>query len=185
MNGKQHATIGATIGMASTYVYLGGNFSPNNITTVAVPVIIGSLLGSWMPDIDSKKSKASQAFNKVILSGMVLLVGGHYLDLDVLNRFIDFGKSTITTNIALMVFLANIILGHLSSHRQYTHRWLGTLVFCASAYLAFNKIVAIGFIIGYISHILADRTTAAGKNLHFFRFQLPMVNSKGQFHISI
>ena len=42
-----------------------GNLSPENLKTLVVPAVVGSAL---VPDkdIDSKKSKASQIFNKIL-----------------------------------------------------------------------------------------------------------------------
>lgn len=185
MTGKQHITIGSGLGLVGSYAYLGGNLSPENLKTVVVPAVVGSALGAILVDIDSKKSKASQIFNKILLGIILSLVLGHYLDLPLLDDIMVYTKEGILGNLALFVFLVNVVLGKLSGHRLYTHRWLGTLVFIVSFYLAFSPVVSVGFAVGYISHILADRTTPAGKNLKFFKLQLPMTNSKGKFHISI
>lgn len=185
MTGKQHVAIGTTLGVVGTYVYLGGNLSPSNITTYLTPITIGTIIGAWGPDIDSKKSYASQIFNKVLLAVIIGLVGANYIHVPALDKVLGFAKDGFIGNVGMILFVANLILGKLSSHRQYTHRWLGTLVACVSAYMAFAPYVAIGYIVGYASHILADRTTAAGKNLKFYRFQLPMTNSKGEFHVSL
>lgn len=184
MTGKQHSTIGLVAGAVCSYAYLGGDLSPRNLTTVAVPVLVGSFIGSYMPDIDSKKSKASQMFNKVILGLMLFLGLAHYIDLPIIKEVMGFAKDSVLGNLALLVFLANTVLGKLSGHRLYTHRWIGTLVFVGSALLAFNVEFALGFALGYVLHIVADRTTPDGKNLKFFRVQLPMTNSKGKFHVS-
>lgn len=185
MTGKQHAMIGAGLGLIGSYVFLKGNLSPSNLKEVVVPIVTGTVLGSYWPDIDSKKSKASQAFNKIVLGLLIVLVLGHYVNLPIIDEVMFYAKGSLLGNLALFLLVVNTILGKLSSHRQYTHRWLGTLVFIVLFYLAFSSIVSIGFGVGYVAHILADRTTAAGKNLNFFRFQLPLTNSKNEFHVSI
>lgn len=184
MTGKQHSTIGLVAGAVGSYAYLGGNLSPSNIATVVAPVLVGSFIGSYLPDIDSKKSKASQMFNKIVL-GLILSLGVcHYLNVPVLNDVMGIIKNSFLGNLGLMIFLVNTVLGKLSSHRLYTHRWIGTLVFIGSSFMAFNSVFSIGLALGYILHLLADRTTPDGKNLKFFKVQLPMTNSKGKFHIS-
>lgn len=184
MTGKQHCAIGTTVGVIGSYAYLGGNLSPANLATIAVPVVAGAFIGSYAPDIDSKKSKASQVFNKIVLTLVLALGVGFYLQLPIMDKVLSVVKEGALGNIGLLIFIANLVLGKLSGHRLYTHRWIGTLVAIGSAYIAFNKAFAIGFAVGYLLHILADRTTADGKHLKFFRIQLPMTNSKGRFHVS-
>lgn len=185
MNGKQHVKIGTTLGIAGTYWYLAGNFSPSNIATYAAPIVIGTVIGAYDPDRDHKKAKAAQVFNKIVLTAIVSVALASYIDIPVLNKLLGFAKDSISGNIGMILFIGNFILGRLSPHRQYTHRILGTLVSCVTAYMAFEPYIAIGYIVGYLSHILADRLTADGKYLDFFRFQLPMTNSKGEFYVSI
>ena len=184
MTGKQHSTIGISAGAIASYTYLGGDFSPVHLVTVVGPVVVGSFIGSYLPDIDSKKSKASQAFNKILLAVILSLGVAHYLELPILEEVMGFVKNTFLGNLGLLMFLVNTVLGKLSGHRLYTHRIVGTGVFVVSSLLAFNSAFAYGLILGYLLHIAADRTTADGKNLKFFRIQLPMTNSKGKLHVS-
>lgn len=184
MTGKQHSAIGLGAGTLLTYVYLGGNLSPSNITTVVTPVLAGAFIGSCMPDIDIKRSIASQMFSKVVTLLIALLLFARYVDLSIIKDTLNFINDSLVSNLGLFIFVVNIILGKLSGHRLYTHRWIGTLVFIGSAFLAFNLGFSLGFALGYVLHILADMTTKDGKNLKFFKVQLPMTNSKGQFHLS-
>lgn len=184
MTGKQHCTIGTVAGLVGSYVYLGGNLAPKNLATVVAPVVAGAFIGSYIVDIDSKKSKASQAFNKILLWVILGLGATFYLDLPILDKVMSMVRDTGFGNFGLLIVLVNLILGKLSGHRLYTHRWIGTSVAIGSAFMAFNFMFACGYSLGYILHILADRTTADGKNLKFFKVQLPMTNSKGKFHVS-
>lgn len=197
MNGKQHGTIGVVAGVgyglalsAKQFSNLGSNASVKEVialsatvvTTVAAPLVIGSFIGSFAPDIDSKKSKAAQLFNKIVMSLVLALGVSYYLDLPVLSKVMGLVKDTAMGNFGLLLFIVNVVLGKLSSHRGYTHRWIGTSVAIVSAFMAFDKMFAVGYAIGYLLHIAADRTTADGKNLKFFKVHLPMTNSKGKFH---
>ena len=184
MTGKQHSTIGLVAGAVGSYAYLGGNLSPSNLATVVAPVLVGSFIGSYLPDIDSKKSKASQVFNKIVLGVVCSLGAAYYLNLPILNEVMGLVRDSFVGNLGLLVFIVNIVLGKLSGHRLYTHRFIGTLVFIGSAFMAFNTVFAVGLAVGYLLHIAADRTTADGKNLKFFKVQLPMTNSKGKLHVS-
>ena len=75
MKGKEHMMIGTT----ATATMGIGFLMNNNIGDVVhlVPLIAGGFIGSYMPDIDSRKSKASQVFNKIIMILMVALVMGY------------------------------------------------------------------------------------------------------------
>ena len=72
MKGKEHMMIGTT----ATATMGIGFLMNNNIGDVVHldPLIAGGFIGSYMPDIDSHKSKASQVFNKIIMILMVALV---------------------------------------------------------------------------------------------------------------
>ena len=84
----------------------------------------------------------------------------------------------------IVLFSILTILGKLSPHRMFTHKWLGLLLFCLSTYLMGNEFLAVGFTMGYILHIIADRITKNGKYLNFFQFKLPLKNSRNKFTIS-
>ena len=159
MKGKEHMMIGTT----ATATMGIGFLMNNNIGDVVhlVPLIAGGFIGSYMPDIDSHKSKASQVFNKIIMILMVALVVGYSFGLalsvdDILNIF----KYTSENYLGLVFFCVNTVLGKLSPHRMFTHKILGTT--------------------GYILHIVCDRFSPRGKNLKFFEFKLPCRNSKNK-----
>lgn len=184
MNGKQHVAIGVTASVGATIltsVSAGNGMNPVTLGLVAV----GGALGSYMPDIDSKRSKASQLFNKVLLGAIagygVVNVLADLFGINFLKDLMVSSTGNLTSNLWLMIFIALTIAGKLSPHRGFTHKWFGTAMFCIVAYLTFNVQFATGFVIGYLLHIAADRTTPDGKNLKFFEFRLPCQNSKGKF----
>ena len=179
MKGKEHMMIGTT----ATATMGIGFLMNNNMGDVVhlVPLIAGGFIGSYMPDIDSHKSKASQVFNKILMILMVALVVGYSFGLalsvdDILNIF----KYTSENYLGLVFFCVNTVLGKLSPHRMFTHKILGTTSFCWSVFLIGNKYLALGFTTGYILHIVCDRFSPRGKNLKFFEFKLPCRNSKNK-----
>ena len=183
MKGKEHMMIGTT----ATATMGIGFLMNNNIGDVVhlVPLIAGGFIGSYMPDIDSRKSKASQVFNKIIMILMVALVMGYSFGLAVsVDDMVNIFKYTSENYVGLVFFCANTVLGKLSPHRMFTHKWLGTIAFCYSASLMGNEYLSLGFTLGYILHIIADRITKNGKYLRFFQFKLPLKNSKDKFTIS-
>lgn len=176
-------TIGtsASIGLVIGLIILGNmNFSFNMII-----LIIGGIIGSYMPDIDSHKSTASQIFNKILMIIVIMISILYYCGVTFQMSHIHIINKTLNLNInGLIIFCILTILGKLSPHRMFTHKWFGLSLFCLSAHLIGNKFLAIGFSLGYILHIIADRVTKNGKYLRFFQFKLPLKNSKNKFTIS-
>lgn len=102
-------------------------------------------------------------------------IGSYMPDIDSHNS-----KARQVFNKVLTFSIIAIVLGKLSPHRMFTHKWLGTLMFCGSVYLTGNIYLALGFSMGYILHIVCDRFSPRGKNLKFFEFKLPCKNSKNK-----
>lgn len=185
MSGKQHTGIG-TVGSLGVILFLAKVVGIVLNPLQSSIIVAGSLLGSLMPDIDSKKSKASQLFSKVLFYIVIVFAG-----LDFVSGFINIEsldalfKSVVMDgffgSFGMIFFLCLVVAGKLSPHRGFTHKWLGTLLFCISSVIAFESYFAFGFIIGYLLHLAADRFTKDGKNLRFFELRLPCQNSKGNF----
>ncbi|MBU5316222.1 metal-dependent hydrolase [Clostridium bornimense] len=181
MRGRQHVLIGTTATVATGIGIVSSGSSIVNV----MPIVIGGVIGSYIPDIDSHKSKAAQMFNKILSISIVVLAIlyslGITLDLEKLSSFFN---SDNPKTIAVLMFAVLTILGKLSPHRMFTHKWFGTMLFCYSVYLMGNIYFTIGFVTGYILHIVADTMTKNGKYLKFFQFKLPCRNSKNKFDIS-
>ena len=191
-SGKVHATYGAIAGVAiaCAYSYKTNTFNPGIIT----PIIVGSVVGSLIQDLDSVRSKASQAFNRILMACIIVLVGSVAL-----TRFTsaEFSKETLgylgylisqmlslcNSLIGLILFCIVCIISHVSPHRQFTHKIVGFLCFAITAFLAFPKILAFGFILGMITHVIADKRTPAG--LNFFDIKLPFQDKDGKVKIHI
>ena len=183
MKGKEHMIVGTTatetmgIGFLITKTF--------DSALYLVPLIIGGFIGSYMPDIDSHNSKARQVFNKILTFIIIAIVVGYMLGValnikDVL-KFLD---NNFKNCFATIMFCVTTILGKLSPHRMFTHKWLGTLMFCGSVYLTGNIYLTLGFSMGYMLHIVCDRFSPRGKNLRFFEFKLPCKNSKNKTTVS-
>lgn len=71
MSGKEHMTIGtsASIGLVIGLIGLGNM----TISFDMILLILGGIAGSYMPDIDSHKSTASQIFNKVLMFIIIIV----------------------------------------------------------------------------------------------------------------
>ncbi|MBE6049309.1 MAG: metal-dependent hydrolase [Clostridium sp.] len=179
MSGKEHMIVGTT-----ATVTMGVGFFLNDSiekATLLIPLIIGGFIGSYMPDIDSHKSKASQVINKIIMILIVVLTLSYFLGLAFSLKDIKTWLNANRNDLSgVLLFGITTILGKLSPHRMFTHKWFGTIVFCYSTFLMGNKYFALGFTMGYILHIVCDRFTKQGKNLRFFEFKLPCKNAKNK-----
>lgn len=181
MKGRQHVLIGTTATVATGISLVA---SGNNVMNV-MPIVIGGVIGSYIPDIDSHKSKASQVFNKLFVIAIVIASILYYLGITLdWEKLIVFLGSSNTKMISIFLFTILTVLGKLSPHRIFTHRWFGTILFFYSVYLMGNSYFTTGFITGYMLHIVADSMTKNGKYLKFFKFKLPCTNSKGKFDIN-
>lgn len=199
MSGKQHSFIGVSISIA-LFIFLFLKYSTNIGLYYIIPLTFGSLVGSLIPDIDSKKSKASQIVNKIIIviSLVVVILSfiqysyyqiphtvlpGTPLDLKsrILGQIVTISNKFIHNDTSTVLFFVLVILGKLSPHRQFTHKWFGATLFCVCAYVTFNGLISVGFILGYILHLLADKTTKAKYNI--FEFKLPLMDEENKIKI--
>ena len=194
MSGKVHSMIGITLTAFLGSAYMLHSLGAIDSSTLLL-LMSGALIGSLMPDIDSKRSIASQKFTS--LAVIFLIVFSAIAIANSINSRAQLAQSLETTIHSvpvqwvkqmleqvtdlsgLLVFLVLTTLGKLSPHRGFTHKVMGTFCFCAVAFIAFNNTFATGFTSGYLLHILADKMTPAG--LTFLEIVFPLQKSNGHF----
>lgn len=179
MSGKEHMIVGTT---ATATMGIGFLVTKTFDSVIyLIPLIIGGFIGSYMPDIDSHNSKVRQAFNKILTFLIIAIFIGYVLGIMLnVSDIIVFLQSNFNNYFGAIMFCIVTILGKLSPHRMFTHKWLGTLSFCGCVYFIGNIYLTLGFTMGYILHIVCDRFSPRGKNLKFFEFKLPCRNSKNK-----
>ena len=179
MRGKEHMIVGTT---ATATMGIGFLITKTFDSAIyLVPLITGGFIGSYMPDIDSHNSKARQVFNKILTFFIIAMVVGYFLGIALsVNDILNFLQNNSGNYFGIIMFGITTILGKLSPHRMFTHKWLGTIMFCTSVYMIGNIYLALGFFMGYVLHIVCDRFSPRGKNLKFFEFKLPCKNSKNK-----
>ena len=184
MSGKTHGFIGLVVAIILWIGYTLGLSGVIKIN-VLIPMMIGSFIGALIVDIDCKRSKASQVFSAIvtiliwILLVMILCEKYDIFDFSII-KSLEYKRFIYNRNsFGLISFVVLVTLGKLSPHRQFTHKWFGTLLFSITVIITFNKFVAVGFIVGYVSHILADKLTPAG--VKFLEFKLPLCDKRGKF----
>lgn len=179
MKGREHLAIGITATSIMGLAIL--NLDKDQNLNYFIPLISGGIIGSYLPDIDAEKSKASQIFNKVLV--ITLLLFALIYKMNITNNVMEVLSSVIIQNKYSLYFIILITLGKLSPHRMFTHKWFGTMLFFYTIYNIGNIYLTLGFIMGYTLHIVGDRFSANGKHLNFFEFKLPCMNSKNKFSI--
>lgn len=199
MNYKQHTSIGVACGVAACVLTGQLTRGYNGYKDMAY-VCLGAVMGSLIVDIDSRNSKASQYFSNIFMSIFAMILFGIMFN-DMFTSMIQpkvgnalpnpliifqsvwvscynfICDNIIKDNASLVFFITLTILGKLSPHREFTHKIVGILLFCLTALLTFKLTTAIGFVIGYVMHCLADKTTPAGLKIMQIRLPFQSDNS--------
>lgn len=203
-SGKTHAIIGVSASVIVGYAMTMNDFQFSDINSIQaagmhlsntarfmIPMISGAVIGSLIVDIDSKRSKASQFFAKsltliVVLFTLFNLLFKYGINLNgtttLIGKLLEMIVSYFTSSTGMIMFSIFTILGKLSPHRGFTHKWFGTTCFLTSAFFSMNRIMFIGFSIGYILHLIADNYLTKEK-IYFKKFRLPCQNANGKINI--
>lgn len=173
MTGKTHMAIGIVAGLT---------VSAEQPLENQIIIVLASVLGSLIPDLDHPKSKLNQKLlffkNKFYRVLFYLALAGGLMYLYFLTKYNVFGLLGITS------FLIGI-----SSHRSFTHSIIGFLVISYIIKLITTKYnlpyAYLGFIIGYVLHLAADFFTIKGIQL-FYPLKLNVaspiiINTKSRF----
>ncbi|HEY8362574.1 MAG TPA: metal-dependent hydrolase [Tissierellaceae bacterium] len=173
MTGKTHMAIGVAAGLTVSIQQPLQN---------QIMIVLASVLGSLIPDLDHPKSKLNQKLlffkNKFYRVLFYLALAGGLMYLYFLTKYNVFGLLGITS------FLIGI-----SSHRSFTHSIIGFLVISYIIKLITTKYnlpyAYLGFIIGYVLHLAADFFTIKGIQL-FYPLKLNVaspiiINTKSRF----
>lgn len=173
MTGKTHMAIGVAAGLTVSIQQPLQN---------QIMIVLASVLGSLIPDLDHPRSKLNQKLlffkNKFYRVLFYLALAGGLMYLYFLTKYNVFGLLGITS------FLIGI-----SSHRSFTHSIIGFLVISYIIKLITTKYnlpyAYLGFIIGYVLHLAADFFTIKGIQL-FYPLKLNVaspiiINTKSRF----
>jgi len=125
-----------------------------------IPIVIGAVAGSVIPDIDSEKS---------VISSKILIFRKRTV-LKITYSIIGLA-AIIYGSISLKLMGIFLVLSAISGHRKFTHSILGFLSFCSIclyvlySYSGIIRNLVFGLIIGYGVHILADSFSNHGIEL--------------------
>ncbi len=154
MTGKTHMMIGTAAGIIAFLNYPTQN---------GLVIIGASIFGSLVPDIDHPKSKFNQKILPIKNKFFRVIV---YLLLGLGLCYISKEKN----NQVFILLGITLVITSLSHHRGFTHSLLGLICFSSIVYMAVIEYVPelyIGFVFGYISHLIADFTTKNGIEIFY------------------
>jgi len=143
MNHFGHMVVGGIVGITAMLI----------LKVFSLPLIAICLLGSILPDIDLKQSKASQIVQPIAALGVAFL----------LYPFISSKFSTLAAVVVSLVIGAAIIFIILFplrlKHRGVTHSWKAAVVFAAlGAFLTGGINGGVIAFVSYASHLVVDRS---------------------------
>ena len=158
--------------------------------------IAGGVIGSIIPDIDSKNSDVNQLFDKVTIITLLTIVICSFIE-----YFFHIGiyKLIFKKNnkeeiiISSILFFIMCIIGSRTHHRSFTHSIIGLILYTFIISISLPKIIINSFVIGYVSHILLDLLNRKGIKIFYpfkKRYCLDLCDSDGiinntMFYISL
>lgn len=164
MNSKVHEAVGLATTLAVMH--------PDSIPELAlgIPMI---MIGSILPDIDCNgDSKSKQYFRKTLVYcvlAVILAVLANTIVLKVTgmpihNRF-DF--RLLLRIFGFVVFMCICGFGYKRPHREFTHSFLGIVLFTISVIMTTGFRSSMYFAVAMLSHVLIDLLNTKGESLLF------------------
>ena len=138
MNWKSHALIGAVLVILVAFFI----FKISDYLLLFEFFVFGAL-SALVPDLDHSSSKGRQLLDKAVVIGSLLIVG-------FLQNALFFALAIIAVYFILFTFFK-------PAHRGITHSLVACFVFSVLVCFSFNLNFAIAGLIGYFSHLLADK----------------------------
>lgn len=165
MMGKTHLAVG----IASAYLLM----QPKTVTEFAVATVGGSI-GGVMADIDvavdthndyARKASMDAPYGEALAIALSAcsIVADYLLGGDIISSIIQRGSLALA---GLALFIAFIVFGKRSEHRDRTHSVFG-LVVSTIAVSLIDVRIGVAFSIGYASHLLIDFLNKKGIRLLF------------------
>ena len=161
MTARTHVATGAVLTLMV--------MQPDNIKYLTLS-LAGGVIGSIIPDIDSKNSETNQFFDKVtiitILTIIVCICLEYFFNIGLYKLILK--KNNIEEIITTVIlFFAMCIIGSRTNHRSFTHSFLGLFLYTIVLYISLPQIFLESFIVGYLSHIILDLFNHKGLKLFY------------------
>lgn len=149
MDCKTHAAIGSALALTV-------------LSTNDPKVLIGgtalAVAGSYLPDIDTEKSKGAQTVRSLLGGVAVVTLLGFMLQTKCNVNVLEYitGNKTLSQMLpALAVLVAVLVIGMNTLHRSFTHSIIGVIAITTPVYMLVGSLYT-WFLVGYVAHIVAD-----------------------------
>lgn len=143
MNWQAHLAFGIFIGIAVSFL-----FGLSVQDAAFFTAVCGA--SALLPDLDLRKSKASQMLNIVFFSSAILLSAFFTIK----NGFGAEVFVLLTIALFSAIFLIDVVFR--PAHRGYMHGLAFASVLFFACLALFSWLLASAFFLGYLSHLLAD-----------------------------
>lgn len=155
MTGKTHVAIGMAVGLSVSF--------EQSLESQLI-LVLASIVGSLIPDLDHPKGKLNQ---RLLLFNNNFYRSLFYLSLGILFIYLYFLQNNI---IFMLLGLVSFLIG-ISTHRGFTHSIVGFLGSASIVRLSTVgyglNLLYYGFITGYILHLIGDFFTPRGIQLFY------------------
>lgn len=158
---------------------------PYSISGLLVTVLSASL-GGMLPDVDLKDSIPDKIFDRLMVSLITIiclfLILKYGFNIDLYDVILDY-NSFFGYFISAGVFIFMAYLGSKTSHRSFTHSFLGLLIYTSILSYGFNSNIFIPFSLGYSSHLVLDFFNLKGVSLFYpskTKFGVKLCESSGK-----
>ena len=135
-----------------------------------VLTLVGSVVGSILPDIDTYNSESKQILKKIILTTTLTIILATLIEYKFnLGLYKYLVKSSNFNNLTLtsILFLVISIIGSNTNHRSFMHSILALIIFLCILSLSLPIIIVKAFTIAMLSHILLDLLNHIGVTIFF------------------
>lgn len=147
--------------MGKTHIAVGTACALAVVGTAGFPgcfaALIGGPLGSVACDLDTK----SNSYCRDALVSRFIAIGIAVFSVALASIFMESNEGLIAINIdyqmltAAFILVLTILLSRFSSHRSFSHSLLALALWIA-AFALISPMIAVAFMVGFVSHILLD-----------------------------
>lgn len=142
-------------------------------------------LGGLVPDVDLKDSTSDKLFDRLMTSLITIVVMSffikYFFDIDLYCKIKDCNYINYLISICLFIVMA--FLGSKSSHRSFTHSFLGMFIYSLILSYGFGNNVVYPYFVSHLSHIVLDLFNKKGVALFYpskYRLCFGICDSNGK-----
>ncbi|MBQ6495105.1 MAG: metal-dependent hydrolase [Bacilli bacterium] len=144
-----------------------------------------STIGALLPDVDLKDSTSDKIFDRLMTSLITIIIMSiiinYFFNINIYNKIKEY-NNIYNYIICITIFIIMSYLGSKTSHRSFTHSFLGLFIYSIILSYSFSNKIVITYFISHLSHIILDLLNMKGIALFYplkFRLSLKLCEVKG------